>query len=285
MSVIINDFSLTGQFQDEEEFFDSLVEETLPMFKIIENLDIDVLSGYETYSLMVTKERNLMKLMGIKGSAEIARLKSLLIAPFWEDDLFSNNQSIYECKYTKKTKAYCLAEAFERNMSVLSFKHPEFQESIISLKKDGFKNEVSNSYNKSILLDILREKSVINAVYYLVEKYELNSSFGLTIGKNYFDELIKEVSLNKEEINIIAEDIEKLIDFTKKGKNPGRLSDTIEGKLKEFRTSLSQKREIRIFYFEVDRNITFLNGFLKKTEKTPTSEIDKAKAIMKKVFK
>ncbi|TCO67893.1 hypothetical protein [Marinisporobacter balticus] len=131
MSVIINDFSLTGQFKDVDEFFDSLAEETLPMFKIIENLDMDILSGYETYSLMVTKEKSLMQLMGSKGSAEIARLKSLLAAPFWEEELFSDNESIYKCEYTEKIKAYCLAEALERNISVMSFKHPKFRESTI----------------------------------------------------------------------------------------------------------------------------------------------------------
>lgn len=283
MSIIINDFSLTGQFNDEEEFFDSLVEETLPMFKILENLDIDILSGYETYSLMITEEKNLMHLMGIKGSAEIARLKSLLTAPFWEEELFSDNESIYECEYTEKTKLYCLAEAFERNISVLSFKHPKFRESIISLSKDGSKKDISNSYNKSILIDILIEKEIIDAVYYLVAKYKLDNSFGLKIGKNYFQELIKEATLSKEDINIIAEDIERLINFTKKGENPKRLSDTIDGKLKEFRTSLSKNREIRIFYFEVNRSITFLNGFLKKTKETPPGEIEKAKMIMRKV--
>lgn len=120
-------------------------------------------------------------------------------------------------------------------------------------------------------------------LYYLVQKQKLYNSFGLTIGKNYFEELTEEANLSKEDVNTIGEDIERLIDFTKKGENPGRLSKTIDGKLKEFRTSLAGNREIRIFYFEVDRKITFLNGFLKKTQETPSEEIERAKAIMRKV--
>jgi phage-related protein len=283
MSVIINDFSLTGQFNKEEEFLDSLVDETLPMFKVIQNLGMNILAGHESYLLRVTKEKTLIQFMRLTGSTEIVRLKSLLNAPYWEDEPLSDNKSIYECSYTEKTNTYCLAEALERNIIVMSFNHPEFKESVIAIKKDDNEEYIPNSYNKFILMDILREKGIIDVVSYLIDKHKLDDSFGVTIGKNYFQELCEEAHLSKEDIDFIAADMEKLIRFTENGENSGRLSDTIEGKLKEFRTSLSAKREIRIFYFEVDRKITFLNGFLKKRQTTPPGEIDKAKIIMKRI--
>ena len=108
----------------------------------------------------------------------------------------------------------------------------------------------------------------------------MGESFGLKKGKNYFNELVEEASLSLEDESYIVSDMDKLINFFIKGENPGDLSKTIEGKLKEFRTSLTNKRQIRFFYFEHDRKIIFMNGFLKKTQKTPSSEIDKARRIM-----
>ena len=112
-------------------------------------------------------------------------------------------------------------------------------------------------------------------------RHSLKESFGLKYGKNYFEDLINSCSLSEEDIKVIVDDMEKLISQTSNGENPGRLTGSIDGKLKEFRTSLSNKREIRFFYFEVNRRIIFMNGFLKKTEQTPKEEIDKAKKIMK----
>lgn len=51
----------------------------------------------------------------------------------------------------------------------------------------------------------------------------------------------------------------------------------IEGKIRELRVDFARNRH-RVFYFVfVNKNIIFLNAFLKKTEKTPASEIEKVK--------
>ena len=53
-------------------------------------------------------------------------------------------------------------------------------------------------------------------------------------------------------------------------------SKHIKGKIRELRVDFSRNRH-RIFYFTfVKRNIILLHAFLKKTEKTPVSEIKKA---------
>lgn len=50
----------------------------------------------------------------------------------------------------------------------------------------------------------------------------------------------------------------------------------IKGKIRELRVDFSNNRH-RIFYFTfIDRNIFFLHAFLKKTQKTPLQEIQKA---------
>lgn len=283
MSVIVNDFSLDGQFAEDEDFLDSLAEITLPTLKILENLGIKILKGYETYSVMVTENKSLYDFIKLKGSPEAARLKMMLNNPFWDDENKSSNQSVYECEYTRNTNSYCLAEALERTMPVISFVHDSFKESSISIKKDNEEFRIDNLYNKYVLLEVFREIGKINSLKYLLLKHNLNDSFGLSLGKDLFRELIDGANLNNDDEGVIVNDIVKLIDFISRGEDPERLSKTIDGKLKEFRTSLSCRREIRIFYFEKDSKITFLNGFLKKTQQTPTAEIDKAKGIMNRV--
>ena len=57
-------------------------------------------------------------------------------------------------------------------------------------------------------------------------------------------------------------------------------SKHIKGKIRELRVDFGHNRH-RIFYFAfVEKIIILLNGFLKKTEKTPLAEIIKAEAYL-----
>lgn len=72
--------------------------------------------------------------------------------------------------------------------------------------------------------------------------------------------------------------ISKYIDYLKinKGVLGEPYSRHIKGKIRELRIDFSNNKH-RIFYFTfVDKNIIFLHAFLKKTQKTPLEEIQKA---------
>lgn len=284
MEVIINDFSLDGQFSDEEEFVDSLYENTLPMLSDLEKLKATILRSYNSYESKVTNEKTLHELLITRGSPEITKLKGQLQKmffeePFWEDSLKSV-EDIYECVFTEKKSQFCLAEALERDIPVLSFEHENFRESTIEIIKNNESAYIKNLYNKEVMLQILREYGVITHLDFIILKYNMNDSFGFKKGKNYFYELVESASLSLDDQSYIISDMDKLINFVSNGENPGDLSKTIEGKLKEFRTSLNNNRQIRFFYFEKNKKIIFMNGFLKKTQKTPSAEIDRAKRIM-----
>ncbi|WP_455794750.1 type II toxin-antitoxin system RelE/ParE family toxin [Clostridium butyricum] len=288
MGVIINDFSLDGQFYNEDEFLESLYMHTIPMLDRLEELKTQILSSFNSYTLPVTKDKTLYDILSIKGSAEIRKFKRQLQELFFDEPYWDSNpksiNSIYKCEFTKEDNSYCLAEAVERDFPVISFEHERFKESTIKIEKDHLEYVVKNIYNQAILLEIFRENKQISQLKYLLLRHSLTQSFGLKYGKNYFEELVDSCSLSEEDIKVIVDDMEKLISQTKNGENPGRLSGPIDGKLKEFRTSLSNKREIRFFYFEVNRRIIFMNGFLKKTQQTPQEEIEKAKRIMKMYY-
>lgn len=72
--------------------------------------------------------------------------------------------------------------------------------------------------------------------------------------------------------------IAKYVEFLRvsKGVLDEPYSRHIRGKIRELRVDFFNKKH-RIFYFTfIGRNIVFLNAFLKKTSKTPGSEIAKA---------
>ncbi len=58
----------------------------------------------------------------------------------------------------------------------------------------------------------------------------------------------------------------------------------IEGKIRELRVDFGKNRH-RIFYFTfINKNIILLHAFLKKTPKTPITEIEKAKKYSRQVL-
>ena len=284
MEVIINDFSLDGQFKGEEDFLDSLYEYTLPMLDKLKILKARIIRSYNSYDAKVTKNKTLNDLLITRGNPEITKLKGQLQKlffeePYWEDSLKSKDE-LYDCEFTDLRSQFCLAEAFERKNPVISFEHNKFNESVIEILKNNEVKYVKNLFNNEIMLQIFREDGVISHLEYIILKYSMNESFGFKDEKNYFNELVENASLSLDDQNYIISNMDKLIQFFRNGENPGDLSKTIEGKLKEFRTSLTNNRQIRFFYFENGKKIIFMNGFLKKTQKTPNSEIERAKRIM-----
>ena len=72
--------------------------------------------------------------------------------------------------------------------------------------------------------------------------------------------------------------ISKYINFLKvnRGVLDEPYSKHIKGKIRELRVDFGKNRH-RIFYFTfIEKNIVFLHAFLKKTQKTPIEEIQKA---------
>jgi phage-related protein len=59
------------------------------------------------------------------------------------------------------------------------------------------------------------------------------------------------------------------------------LVKSLGGGLWEMRTTLPNNRESRVMFCVNDRSIVVLNGFIKKTQKTPPSEIELALKRMK----
>ncbi|MCI0533422.1 type II toxin-antitoxin system RelE/ParE family toxin [bacterium] len=80
--------------------------------------------------------------------------------------------------------------------------------------------------------------------------------------------------------------VAKYIEFLKE--SDGRLDEPysrhIKGKIRELRVDFAHNRH-RIFYFAfINKNIILLSAFLKKTEKTPRTEVERALAYYQDVL-
>ena len=87
-------------------------------------------------------------------------------------------------------------------------------------------------------------------------------------------------SLNVRERAKVFASIEKLIELKNAGLNPKEnLSKHLTDGIFEMRVSFENRIARALFFYQADRKIIFSHGFVKKTQKTPVSEIQRTMTI------
>lgn len=87
-------------------------------------------------------------------------------------------------------------------------------------------------------------------------------------------------SLNVKERAKLLASIEKLIELKNAGLNPkDNLSKHLTDGIFEIRASFENRIARALFFYQTDRKIIFSHGFVKKTQKTPVSEIQRTMTI------
>ena len=87
-------------------------------------------------------------------------------------------------------------------------------------------------------------------------------------------------SLNVRERAKVFASIEKLIELKNAGLNPKEnLSKHLTDGIFEVRVSFQNRIARTLFFYQADRKIIFSHGFVKKTQKTPVSEIQRTMTI------
>lgn len=165
MEIVCNELSLDAQFNNDDDFIDSLRESSV-VLSIFENLKIPVLKNSSFYNLKITSNLNLYNIIikYARGSRdELKNLKiqlaKLIDEPFWSE----NNQKhtcedIYECVYTTEKCNYGLAESIERDKVVFSFCHNSFQTSQLFINKNSLEFIVFNLKNLRDCRDMLIDR-------------------------------------------------------------------------------------------------------------------------------
>lgn len=264
---ILNDYSIDKQFNDIEEFLDSLIDYTIPLFKIMDKYNVDLLKSYEMFNLKIIRDKSIFDVLNLKGYPEITKLKSLLNKrlydnPYWESDNINHN---------------CFAEAIKRKTGLISIEHERYLEDNIECKIKDSLELIPNCYNNLQLIESLRTKDIITAGEYLEIKHINIQSFCNLEGKDYFEEFITDNDIKQDEVNKIVKELNDFMNKYLNNQPLGRLSDNIESNLYEFRTTLSDSKEFRILYFLNESRFVFLNCFIKKQQKTPENQKNRTK--------
>lgn len=287
MELILNEFSLDGQFQGTDEFIDYIRDVLAPLFDIIIKNEIPFLKKSDIYGAAVTADLSLHDFMLMANEPAVSALKSYLVnlgycEPYWDIDMATKLEVHYAYPY-KKEEPNCFTEAIERQGRLVSFPHRDYKETMIACSRNEERRDVCNIYKaEQLLKEYLREKK--EKIRYILEQYpykwpvtcvEIN-------GRCYAEEALCGNDLTETDMVNVAEAIPRLIDDLENGRKSS-LWDKLQEDVFELRINVSGGRIFRLLFVQKN-GLCFLNGFIKKTQKTPPDEMRKALELKKQAI-
>lgn len=180
MEFLINELSLDGQFESNNEFAES-IRDFIRIIKIAEEQSIIISKKFDLYSRKVTANESLSDLFRTRGTKEndhYRRMKSILLKnsynpPFWEVNQLHKSTNKYENNLLGNLVGSSIAEACERDKAIISFNHHLFKDKIISVNKNDTLISIYNAtYQQCFLNYIFNDVSVINIEKFCTYKYE-----------------------------------------------------------------------------------------------------------------
>lgn len=286
MELILNEFSLDGQFLGIEDFSDYIRDVLAPLLDIIIEKKITFLKKSDIYKFSVTDTLTLHDFMMMANEPAISVLKGYLVnlgycEPYWDN----NKATKPEVKYgypVKREEPNCFTEVIERQGKLVSFKHTDYMEEKISCFRNETSLNISNiSLVEQLLKEYLWEEEV--KIRYILERYPYRRSVTCAEVKGhcYAEEALCRNNLTKTDLVNLVEAIPRLMDDLENGKK-SNLWDKLREDIFELRMNVSSGRIFRLLFVQ-NNGICFLNGFIKKTRKTPEEEIRKAIEIKKQI--
>ncbi|WP_185738772.1 type II toxin-antitoxin system RelE/ParE family toxin [Clostridium carnis] len=290
MDIILNDFSLDGQFVNEQDFADSVNENTLPMLKEIVKMDFPIYKNYSSYKDYVTTDLMFSDILKTANNPDITLLKKYLAdlsidEPYWEDDIKTDRTSTYvfNIGIANSTIPNCFTEAVERDKQIISFIHKDFNKDIHGVKDNG-EFVINNSFNMNSFLNNSFGVQAIDILELLTNyDMELLIEAFTREDKCYCKEILESKDLTPNDLTTIKNDIIEMVHCISKAIRT-RFSKDLGDSLYEFRTTISDSNEFRIFYIYSKHQcntIVLLNGIIKKSQNTPAEALKLARRLAK----
>lgn len=199
--------------------------------------------------------------------------------PYWDLNALTNPKINYEYPISSD-EPNCFTEAIERKGGLLSLQQSSYDTEQYFCKRNEEEVTISNvTEMKQLLKDILIEDN--EKICYIIENYPYNRSVVCVNvnGKCFAEEALLENGLETGDLLHIVEAISYLIEDFEQGRK-SNLWDKLQEDIFELRLHISANRIFRLLFVQFD-GIQLLNGFVKKTQKTPAAEIHKAIEIRK----
>lgn len=286
MELILNDLSLRGQFACIDDFEDYYVDYLRSVIDFIKKEQIPFYKKSDTYNRMIVKDVSLERYLREASNQSVATMIKKAIVemaycePYWDIDDMKTRKDV-EYRYPdKQGEPNCFTEAIERKCPLVSIRENETLETKIICYREDETVEITDIRDIKMLLDEYLREDIKN-VRVVMENYPVGKKVNCAeiSGRCYTEEALLENDLNMQDIQKFIKNIQTLI----QDKFSGRKShwwDSIKEDIYEYRLSISDGRELRVL-FQWGEELTFLNGFIKKTEKTPKWEIELAEKIKK----
>lgn len=286
MELILNDFSLDGQFEGVEDFTDYIRNILAPLLDVIIDNEIVFLKKSDFYRAAVTADLSLHDLMMMANEPAVSLLKQYIVnlgycEPYWDTDMATREEVQYGYP-SHREEPNCFTEVIERCGKLVSFEHPDFKEEKISCSRNEKGIDILNIILvEQILKEYLREDK--GKVRYILEKYPYKRSVicAEVNGRCYANEALCQNNLNESDLINLLDAVSKLIEDLENGRKTD-LWDKLQEDIFELRVHVSAGRIFRLLFVQ-HNGICFLNGFIKKTQKTPLDEIHKAVEIKKHI--
>ena len=287
MELILNEFSLDGQFPGIDDFADYIRDVLAPLLDVVVENKITFLKRSNFYEAAVTADLSLNDLMIMANEPAIALLKGYIVnlgycEPYWDDNMATEKDILYGYPM-KKDEPNCFTEVLERRGEIVSFDHPDYKEERIRCTRNKEEIVIFNIRTVEQLLKLyLREEK--KKIRYILEKYPYKRPIfcAEVNGRCYADDALCENGLTENDLLNIMEAIPKLIEDLESGRK-SNLWDKLQEDIFELRIHVSAGRIFRLLFLQY-HGICFLNGFIKKTQKTPADEIRKAIEIKKLIM-
>lgn len=286
MELILNDYSVSGQFISYDAFADYVLDVLAPILDLVIENQISFLKRQSFYECKITKELSLNDILMHTGDPVIYKIRNYISQlgyqqPYWDD--FPLTQQTIKYQYSvEDEEPNCFTEAIERKGALLSFPSDEYDTDIFLCKRDDETVVIQNvKERKSFLYTYLLEN--IRNIRYVLEKNPFCNQTKIVLatvkGKCYAEEALLNNGLNLDDMQRIFYAIPRMIDGLTRGEK-NDYWDMLRNGIFEFRIHVSSNRIFRLLFFQRD-GIVFLNGFIKKTQTTPKNEIEKAETIKK----
>lgn len=284
MEIILNDFSVVGQFGSVDEFVDYALDVLKPILDMVIEKEIPFYRRGDMYDYKITNEESLNDVFIRNGDPAISVIRSYIqqlgfVEPYWDTEPLTSVEINYYYP-AKGDEPNCFTEAIERGGALLSFPNAGYDEKFYSCERDGKEVLVSNITETKSFLNTYLEDDIQN-IRYVIERYpyQRTMQFAEVHDRCYALEALMKNDLTIEDMKKILSGLEWMLEGISTGQK-NHYWDKHQDEIWEFRIDISSKRTFRLFFIQ-DNGIVFLNGFIKKSQETPSGEIDKAIKIKK----
>ncbi|WP_455620205.1 type II toxin-antitoxin system RelE/ParE family toxin [Eisenbergiella sp.] len=287
MELILNELSFDGQFQSQDEFKDYILSILIPVLDVVIENRIPLLKKSDIYNCKITCEETIQDILMRANDPSMSLLKSYIVnlgycEPYWDFPALTDPKVNYVYPASAE-EPNCFTEVIERGGKLLSLQHRSYSSDTFMCRRDEKELEISNIIEvKKLLKEILQEDK--GKIRYIIERYPYKRFVECVeiSGKCFAEEALLENDLNNSDLFHIVEDIAKLTEVLGQGRKTD-LWDKHQDDIFELRVNVSASRIFRLFFVQTG-GIQFLNGFIKKAQKTPSTEITKAIRIKKQIL-